>query len=315
MAINKVLFTQKDGECYATIKQSTAERTTIYIDSGKDGSVSYPKVITEAEQTINLTPYLRADMEVKPFVRGNITDTTMCAMPIITTEDGRTYTSEVVYTYAIDRNVLNDHLCSDLPYRLIEQGQFDVLTAQVMGFGHIDTSAGTEEENEEHYVTDLAITHIPTADVKLTTWDDMGSPVIVSDIRYVFRNMGLNGVRLAWVNRYGALDFWNFDHLREENVAVQVEKIYTKDGYTPIAMQKEKQITISTKELPKAALEALSYILASPAVWLVTTPLNTPPQSSDFVPIDILTDSCRVYSDAELSALEITYRAKQRERW
>lgn len=314
MAINKVTFTQKDGECFVTITQNTAERTTIHIDSDKDGSVSYPKVITEQEQTINLTPYLRADMEIEPFLQGDIYETKMGVRPVVTVDEDRAYTSREIYTYAIQQDK-HDHLCSDLPYRLIEQGQSDVLTAQVSSFGFMEIYPYGEVLNEYVGTTYCALQLQPKGDIRLQTRDEVGDETAEYSIHYVFRNMGLNGVRLAWVNRYGALDFWNFDHLREENVAVQVEKIYTKDGYTPIAMQKEKQITVSTKELPKAALEALSYILASPAVWLVNDTKSGELKQSDFTPIDILTDSCRVYSDAELSALEITYRAKQRERW
>jgi hypothetical protein len=38
-------------------------------------------------------------------------------------------------------------------------------------------------------------------------------------------------------------------------------------------------------------------------------------EESHFTPIDIISDSCRVYSDAELSTLEIAYRKNKREKW
>ena len=194
-------------------------------------------------------------------------------------------------------------ICSDLPYRLIAEGQSDVISVYLDAGGSCPALGLSNNTSTNSLFARITT---PTKNVLVEVLNDEGDVVISQNIRYVFKPMGLNGVRLAWINKYGALDLWNFDHLREENIAVQTEKIYTKDGYVPISMEKEKQITIETKELPKAALEALSYILSSPAVWLV---------GNDYEPIDIITDSCRVYSDSELSALQITYRAKQRERW
>lgn len=297
MAINYIAFTQDKGEVFAQVSQSAAEKTTLQIPN-RDETIHYSKVITEKMQTINLTPYLRSEFEYKPLQNGDITVNGNGILPVIKV-NGIPYMASTAYwgQFSNDKAI-----CSDLPYRLIAEGQRDVISVLLEPQG----SCPALGLNNSTSTTSLfARVNTPKSDIDVAVLGDDNIEIESQRIRYVFRPMGLNGVRLCWINKYGALDFWNFDHLREENIAVQTEKIYTKDGYVPIAMQKEKQITIETKELPKAALEALSYILCSPAVWM----------ADNNEPIDIVTDSCRVYSDSELSTLQITYRAKQRERW
>lgn len=297
MAINYISFSHEKGQVFAQVSQSAAEKTTLQIPN-RDETIHYSKVITEKMQTINLTPYLRSEFEYKPLQNGDITVNGNGILPVIKV-NGKAYIASTAYwgQYSSDKAI-----CSDLPYRLIAEGQSDVISVLLEPQG---SCPALGLRNSTSTTSLFARVNTPKSDIDVAVLGDDDIELESQRIRYVFRPMGLNGVRLAWINKYGALDFWNFDHLREENIAVQTEKIYTKDGYVPIAMQKEKQITIETKELPKAALEALSYILCSPAVWM----------ADNYEPIDIVTDSCRVYSDSELSALQITYRAKQRERW
>lgn len=299
MAINYIAFIQEKGQVYAQVSQSAAERTTLQIPN-RDETIHFSKVVTEKMQTINLTPYLRAEFEYTAHKNGDIMVNGNGILPVIKV-NGYPYLAGTGYwgQYSNEKSI-----CSDLPYRLITEGQSDVISVHLDGGGGSCPALGVTNYTSTNSL--FAKTIVPTKNILVEVLDDGGDVVDSQSIRYVFKPMGLNGVRLAWINKYGALEFWNFDHLREENIAVQTEKIYTKDGYVPISMEKEKQITIETKELPKAALEALSYILSSPAVWLV---------GNSYEPIDIITDSCRVYSDSELSALQITYRAKQRERW
>ena len=297
MAINYISFSHEKGQVFAQVSQSAAEKTTIQIPN-RDETIHYSKVVTEKMQTINLTPYLRSEFEYSAHKNGDIMVNGNGILPVIKV-NGYPYMARTGYwgQYSNDKGI-----CSDLPYRLVAEGQGDVISVVLEPVGSCPEIGAM---NATSTTSLFAKSVKPTGDIEVTVFDNDGIEAESQRIRYVFRPMGLNGVRIAWINKYGALDFWNFDHLREENIAVQTEKIYTKDGYVPISMEKEKQITIETKELPKAALEALSYILCSPAVWLV----------DNYEPIDIITDSCRVYSDSELSALQITYRAKQRERW
>lgn len=303
MAINYISFSLKEGEVFAQVSQSAAERTTLKI-LNKDGTVEYPKVITEKMQTINLTPYLRADLSREPLCSGEVKG----VLPVIMASSSSPYqaTSKYWGQYA-EKNI-----CSDLPYRLVTEGQPDIISVVLRGRQNAPQVGNNPSGITSMFAKSLVRV---SGDVVLRILDADGNKVAVETIRYVYRPMGLNGKRLAWINRYGAIDIWNFDHLREQTYTAKVDKIYTADGYKNIGAETETQTIVESRELPKDALEALSYILCSPAVWLVDDVRYTALNASHFTPIDIVSDSCRVYSDAELSTLEIAYRKIKREKW
>lgn len=306
MAINYIAFRLEDGEVFAQVSQSAAERTTLKIPN-RDGTAEYPKVITEKMQTINLTPYLRADLTHKPFYTGEVSYITG-NLPVVTVS-GRPYISSFYYW----GQTAEKTICSDLPYRLITEGQPDVVSAILQPNQSAPQLAANNLSGASSMFAESLVR--VSGDAEVAILDADGNEVAVETIRYVYRPMGLNGVRLAWINCYGALDFWNFDHLREQTYTAKVDKIYTADGYKSIGAETETQTIVESRELPKDALEALSYILCSPAVWLVKDVRYMGLEESHFTPIDIISDSCRVYSDAELSTLEIAYRKNKREKW
>lgn len=306
MAINYIAFRLEDGEVFAQVSQSAAERTTLKIPN-RDGTAEYPKVITEKMQTINLTPYLRADLTHKPFYTGEVTYITG-NLPVVTVS-GRPYLASFNYW----GQTAEKTICSDLPYRLITEGQPDVVSAILQPNQSAPQLAANNLSGASSMFAESLVR--VSGDAEVAILDADGNEVAVETIRYVYRPMGLNGVRLAWLNRYGAIDMWNFDHLREQTYTAKVDKIYTADGYKNIGAETETQTIVESRELPKDALEALSYILCSPAVWLVKDVRYMGLEESHFTPIDIISDSCRVYSDAELSTLEIAYRKNKREKW
>lgn len=298
MAINSVTYRFIANQCFADISQTVAESKAVHIGS-------YIKRITELSQTVNITPYLRSEFDYKPFLQGLLSGSTMAKIPHIEI-DNRYYLA--TRPYFVGSMPQPQSVASDLPYRVIASGQTDIISAGLKG-------------GDEMRVGD--------EDVRATLRDDVGSiavkvttPTIDVDflnktakVRYLLRPVGLNNKRLCWVNRYGVLEFWNFDHLREQTYTAKVDKIYTADGYKNIGAETETQTIVESRELPKDVLEALSYILCSPAVWLVKDVRYMGLEESHFTPIDIISDSCRVYSDAELSTLEIAYRKNKREKW
>lgn len=297
MAINSVTYRFVANQCFADISQTVAESKAVHIGS-------YIKRITELSQTVNITPYLRSEFDYKPFLQGLLSGSTMAKIPHIVIDNIYYFATRPYFVGSMPQP---QSVASDLPYRVIASGQTDIISAGL-------------QSGEEMRVGD--------EDVRATERDDVGSiavkvttPTIAVDflnktanVRYLLRPVGLNNKRLCWVNRYGVLEFWNFDHLREESYAVATDKIYTAEGYKTISVEAEERVTVETKELPKDVMKALSYILTSPAVWLVDDKGNGL-TADNFTPIDILTEECRVYSDSELSTMQITYRQKQREIW
>ena len=116
----------------------------------------------------------------------------------------------------------------------------------------------------------------------------------------------MNTRRLVWLNEVGGIDSWSFEFLRESNFATISEVFYSSTkGYTRTNRQSERLHTVETRELDDITADVVSYILASPEVYLE--------ENGVLVPIDIVTEECRTYSDTELSGVQVSYRKRKRE--
>ena len=301
---NSVGFSRNGNQVLAIITRDTATATTVKI--GK-----YRKILTEKSQTINLTPYLREEINLGAVVNGKYTDEDN-AVPIQITVEGRVYDSGESYTIGDDAMEL-EHCASDLPYRVIAQGQTDAVTVYLSNGNSADIEANQtviKHVQNNKVGTLVAINIQPTTEnIKVSKYLDDNSTSYIQDIHYIFRPMGLNGKRMAWLNRYGALDFWNFDYLREQSFGATAETIYTHNGYKKIARTAEKVFVMETREATREALDALSFIIASPAVWIVNDDLTGNPT---FEEVDVITEECKVFDSKELIGLQIAYRPKQR---
>jgi hypothetical protein len=302
-AISKVDYRLEDRQCFADIDTTLTPPYTVQI--GK-----YSKVLTEQKCTINLTPYLRELIKHNPFIRGNNIDNGN-AVALGIKLDGVYHDTQYSYNGAIQGS--NVILCSDLPYRVLAQGQTDVVTCNTVALGRMEVNGVDVEDasNDTDYAALLAVKLQPQVDLEVITYSDDGSEIYNGVIRYIYRPMGLNGVRLAWLNRYGAMEFWNFDHLREKTFATTTERIYTKDGYKKFGGEAETLYTVECREASTEVIDALAYIIASPAVWLV----HDGKTSLTFEPIDVVTDECKTFEDDNILGLQVSYRKNKREKW
>lgn len=304
MAISNISWHREGTQQLVTIVRDSAEPLQVQISK-------YTKVITEKQQTINLTPYLREGINLDAVVSGKYTDENN-AVPVQITIEGRVYDSGESYTIGDDATEL-EHCASDLPYRVIAHGQTDAVTVYLSKNNSADIEANQTLINDaqNNSVGTLVAMNIqPTTEqIKVTKYLDDISTSYSQDIRYIYRPMGLNGKRIAWLNRYGALDFWNFDYLREQSFGATAETIYTHNGYKKIARTAEKVFVMETREATREALDALSFIIASPAVWIVNDDLTGSPT---FEEVDVITEECKVFDSEDLLGLQIAYRPKKR---
>lgn len=304
MAISNISWHREGTQQLVTIVRDSAEPLQVQISK-------YTKVITEKQQTINLTPYLREGINLDAVVSGKYTDENN-AVPVQITIEGRVYDSGESYTIGDDATEL-EHCASDLPYRVIAHGQTDAVTVYLSKNNSADIEANQTLINDaqNNSVGTLVAMNIqPTTEqIKVTKYLDDISTSYSQDIRYIYRPMGLNGKRIAWLNRYGVLDFWNFDYLREQSFGATAETIYTHNGYKKIARTAEKVFVMETREATREALDALSFIIASPAVWIVNDDLTGSPT---FEEVDVITEECKVFDSEDLLGLQIAYRPKKR---
>lgn len=118
---------------------------------------------------------------------------------------------------------------------------------------------------------------------------------------------GMNTRRLVWLNEVGGIDSWSFEFLRESSFATSSEVFYSSTkGYTRTNRISERAHIIETRELDDITASVVAYVIASPQVYLE--------ENGALIPIDIVTEECRTYSDTELSSIQVAYRLKERER-
>lgn len=298
-------FPQNAGRVLVSISQDAATARTVQIGD-------YAKIITEQSQIIDITRYFSYEYD-DIFMNSPRLETDSAHIPSVTI-DGTTYTANVVWLqnapalYDVN-NKMRDGWLSDLPYLLVSPNMlFGLTIGNAPAGGMIEFG---QDEVENYGDVPDAISYYAKWDNRLgndlafyyrTTWE-------VNDhkIRVVSRPLGLNGVRMAWINRYGCVDFWNFDYCRERNFAVETKKIYTNNfGYVSLGATAETTYTVETRELTQEILSALSQILYSPAVWTIDA-------DGTANEIDIITDECRIFSDTELSTLQLEFRPKKRD--
>lgn len=309
MAISSVTFRVDGRQCYADVVQTAAARRTVIIGQ-------YSKIITEQAQTINLTPYLR-EMFIysAPTEEGDLLRDNRAVLPVVTI-DGVDYYADRVYNGSSNMA----QVATKLPYRLIAPRQTDVLycgnvyddEGVKIYYNGTQINGETPDSNAGNAISILSMRVggiTQSGDVKVQYYHQQGGIESEHIIRYVVKPMGLNGVRLAWINELGGVDMWNFDHFREQSFGASSETIYTHNGYVKLNQSAEQLYTVETREATSDALNALSYIIASPMVWLVTDDLTGNPTYEE---VDIVTEECKTFSDADVLALQIAYRAKKR---
>ena len=305
---DSVRFQYNGGRVLVTIQQDTAKQRTVKIGD-------YSKIITERLQTIDITNYQQWKYDDWAMT-GTRFDGDAAQIPSIEL-DGTVYSAPTVWLpnapklYTRDTTTMRSGWLSDLPYLLVTPNMlYGFAIGNVPDGGTIDMGRNKIENTG----------NVPDAVSLFKNWNGaMGAGFVYyrtswqmqdGAIPYVSRPLGLNGARLAWVNRYGAIDFWNFDFMRERKFGVETSRIYQNaqydTGYTRLGTTAETTYTAESRELPQDILATLSYIIASPAVWWLTA-------DGGQTPIDIITDECRVFSDSELSTLQIEFRPKKRD--
>lgn len=133
---------------------------------------------------------------------------------------------------------------------------------------------------------------------------DMWSPDGEVQDRIEYEIEGNDGVRLAWINAYGQIDYWNFAVRRKSSTKITKEKIYTEAGYTATSIQADTTKSVTSYPLPETQANVLSQIFVSESVWCIV--------GDKVYPIDITTESITTYDVEKLSSVQIEYRNKIR---
>ena len=98
------------------------------------------------------------------------------------------------------------------------------------------------------------------------------------------------GVRIAWLNSLGGVDYYTFDLLNSETVKVSRQGYISDKGYRGVSLKKEKILEVTGGYLNRAMSEALSEVISSRYVWMVN--------DSRANPLEVVSDSVVIRSDS-----------------
>lgn len=210
------------------------------------------------------------------------------------------YSDSVPVIYA-DKCPLENRFMSDLRRRTIMPGQIDELPVYVTGpsivdcgFAKVSVPAGIS------YIGFRVPNEVPS---RFVVELRLPGGKVLDRIEYEIE--GNNGVRLAWINAYGQIDYWNFAVRRKSSTKIAKEKIYTESGYTSTLMQVDTTEMIISRPLPEAQTDVLCQVFVAEDVWLIG--------DGEVRPVDITSESITTYEVEKLSSIQVEYRNKIRE--
>lgn len=307
-----VNFRFEGGKCYADITRDTVESVDVQI-------YGYTKRISGTENTIDITQYLFEKLKLEPTYQNGALAAEASVVPQISVGND---ISRFFRTFPFGIVDMNPRVLSDLPYRRISPNQVDQISVGQFGQGsqlsiyspvNMTTPSDTASNNRDiaDYIGCRVRAYFDTTRMIAIVRNSNNDSLLFQSVEYKVLPMTLDGIRLCWINKYGVPEYWNFQFTRDITTAASFDSIYTKNGYEKINVKADKHYAIETRELDKATLDALSYILVSPAVWIANDPAELG-EFPTYKPIHIISDQCRIYSDTELSTLQLEFCPKIR---
>lgn len=311
--ITSIAFRFDKLRVYADItRDSITEGEKIYI-----GNKRHPKYLPAQgpSTTIDLTAYMRS--EITGSLRSLLSDMSegevrlyenynLATLPRIEYENGAIRSANEMYFNG--KQTEGFGLLTHLPYMQIAEGDSIIVSTQTADDDTNSVSVGgaTSATFNNPHLGAVAITITPTTTAEaIVLSSKIGYDTYRDRIALRTIPKGMNTRRLLWRNELGGIDSWYFEFLRESNFATTSDVFYSStNGYTRTNRQSERLHTLETRELDDITAGVVTYILASPEVYLV--------EGNEFIPIDIVTEECRTYSDTELSGVQVSYRKRKR---
>lgn len=199
-------------------------------------------------------------------------------------------------------------LTSMPPVRLIPDGAADELTLLTRAQQQITLTLAYGP----HAATEIQV--VPSGGLhlfRLNTADFPNADQITVDagpcgkVVYTVVKPVQDAVRLAWRSRSGSIEHYSFPIETTATVEATKRSAYGGDGYVHAATFECRRTLRSALET-REVLEALAELLYTPEAWLV--------EGAGYTPVDVISDRAVVHSYGTMSALEITFRPKNRPR-
>ncbi len=267
--------------------------------SGVSNTVNTKRLYPSGTASVNAAPYLRGQLRIEPltaysmnigFVNSRIARCRVTADGIASpqvpltggTEDATPFK---VLSAAPEKSVLRPGECDEIafitgagyvvkPFVSMRYGNAlstysglmpvtgDGVIAMPVVMSEVDKlftqTTGKAAENLVEFTVSLRIT--PSGG---------GSDLYLQRFYKVDRN-SVGGVRLAWVNRYGSVDYHTFPESRGVVFEGNRTRIQTPDGPRTVATAAKCTETFASGPCDPATAEWLAEIFSSPAVWKVS---------------------------------------------
>ncbi len=254
------------------------------------------RIYAQNEASVNVTPYVRGMIEVKP----------VCDKPhglVVGTD--RTIPCAISAAGLTSNTVILSGGVEDLPIDTIlsaapdtvriaygEKDEISVITSRV-----VDPVVASVYGGEEHFdyqtLSDVISSNMITAVVdpkalcgvfanalqveldKITEFTIQlrltggTEPEKILSRRYIIDYYGVGGRRLAWVNRYGGVDYYTFPTVSKTRNTGSRTRMETTDGYKTRTTMASKHETLVSEPCDGVMVDWLAEIFSSPDVWLV----------------------------------------------
>lgn len=322
--IDSVSYYLYNGRIYANIGGEGIKGEAVPIKPSENSDYAFTKYIQGGTE-IDLTPYAKShinalgildlwNIEPNTLVDGSEFD--FCARPVVDVEVLGAGYPLLYYRGVKETPEQSVELLTRLPYLQVanRDGKYDLLLAF-----HLTDDAKGEIDFNGVATTISPLDNETIGFIKATNenlgdeyYGDGGSLDVYSELDDTRRSIplrviprGMNTRRLVWLNEVGGVDSWYFEFVRESVFSAASDVFYSAEGYQRTNRTAERTHVVETRELDDLTAEVVSYVIASPEVYLED-------EDGRLIPIDIVTTECRTYSDAELSSIQVGYRLKQR---
>ena len=293
---------------YSTVKKPVIFGIYRSIDSPFEVTINgYKKLLPQGARSVNIASYYLADFAIGPAVEqsdeyvihaGYQEDRVTQAQITI---DG--VVSALVPLICADQLPKAGRFMSDLRRRVIARGQVDEIPVYLADSAHLYWGIHKILLPEGLSFVTIRIPDDTSEKFSIVLRDIDAGETELDRIEYQVE--AANVVRMAWINSYGAIDFWNFISKRKAQLKVSREKIYSNLGYTSTSIQGETLHTVTTQNLPRQTLEALSWLFMTEQAWVV--------DNAQISAIDIITEKSTIYDAEKPGALQVEYRNRIRQ--
>ena len=238
---------------------------------------------------VDVSAYARAALKVEPVLWSGLHLASVRSVPMSVRVGG--YQSERVLVCAATQPLPLNTLLSDLSKRTIALDERDGIAFVSDEHEIVSDITIIDRKGTEHYFEGMLFLYdkgvaVYGLDVAKVAIEAQERGIAPEDIAQIIVGVKLgaekqirvtydvrsntNGVRLAWVNHFGAIDYYTFPNIIASHLVALPEDIIgePRRSYT--------ECEISSDIVPRKIAEALADIVPSPKVWIVEGDTYTP---------------------------------------